>query len=446
MAGVWVATPDETTEINFWDYGRNVAGFLDDRDAWTGDFWAASANRNRRAQGIPSSGDNAEGGVQLAFRSFSRALGVEASLTDSNVEDGIGTEFERHSFGGPTVSVVANQAFGGDDAGVGSLVLGGALSVVNETDDVNATNQLAVAHDTDRIDYQFGAVYIPTSTISVGASLSLSDNSLSGLSESGLHRDRYTWDRPITEFGGQVLFERGRLQGGAFVHRSILDGGELLNVSWAREFALNPSGVDLELRVPILDEERKQTTFGTRWRVGLSNRLLAGASVEIVSGTYDAIANPTWSSFQGTTSDEFDRTEISLGIAARPIPRLLASAQLDVITGELIEEALETLTTTDDEASTFRAGLEYLWVSDLVLRGGVAIGTETLDVSDTIGMTSNEFDRVLYSGGVGWLPRGGVFAVDLAFGFTDVEASSPSDLVDTTDGLSFSLSGRTLFR
>ena len=344
------------------------------------------------------------------------------------------------------MSVVANQAFGGDDAGVGSLVLGGALTVINESDDVNATNQLAVAHDTDRIDYQFGAVYIPARSISVGASLSLSDNSLSGLSESGLHRDRYTWDRPVTEFGGQILFERGRLEGGAFVRRSILDGGELLNVSWAREFGLNPSGVDLELRVPILDEERKQTTFGTRWRIGLSNRLLAGASVEVISGTYDATANPTWSSFQGTTSDEFDATRISLGLAGRPIPRLLASAQLDVLTGELTQEALETLTTTDDEMSTFRAGVEYLWVSDLVLRGGVAFGTETLDIADTISSSSTEFDRVLYTGGLGWLPRGGVFAIDLAVGFTDVEASSPSDLADTTDGLSFSLSGRTLFR
>ncbi len=442
MGGVSVAVQDEADEINMWDYGRNVAGFLVDRDAWTGDFWAANSSVNRRANAIPSSGSNAEGGVQISFRSYERALGVEGGLTRGTVEGGSGTDFERHKFSGPTFSVVGNQALGE------RAVLGVSLSAFNEDDDVTARDALAIAHATDRLDYKFGVVYFLNDQLDLGATLSLSSNSVSGVSSSGLHRDRYTWDRPITEFGAQATYygRDGALQGGAFVSRSLLDGGEILRISWAREFFLNPSGVDLNLRIPILTEERKQTTVGTRWLLSAGRRVEVGASVLYEKGTYEATGHPTWSRFVRTTNDEFDATTFKVGAGLHPHARLLVTGELNVTNGDLTSEAFENVATTTDEITTLRTGVEYFWVSDLIVRGGFVLTQAKRDQADRISATNIETERRRYSAGLGWAPRGGVFMIDLAFGITNGETTVPSDPLDETDGASFTLAGRTLFR
>ena len=89
LGNAWVAIEDESNEINLWDYGNNVAGFLDDRDAWSGDFWASSVTRDRSPVEVKGSGAGTETGFQLSFRNWQRALGVEGSFTSAAVEDGL---------------------------------------------------------------------------------------------------------------------------------------------------------------------------------------------------------------------------------------------------------------------------------------------------------------------------------------------------------------------
>jgi hypothetical protein len=445
MGDAAVGVEDESAEIGMWDYGRNVAGFLDDRDAWTGDFWGAATNRNRRTSGLPSSGENAEGGIQISFRSYQRALGLEFNLTRSTFEDGVGIGFERHKFSGPTVSFVGNQTVGD------KLVLGGALTLIDEEDEVTAPNALSIAHSSNRTNYSFGAVYYLLDDLSLGGSLLLGKNPVRGVSENALHRDVYEWDRPATEFGLQAVYGEGKdLQGAVYLSRHLLDGGEVVEVSWAREFLFNPSGIDLSLRVPVLNEEFKEVEIGSRWLYRLGRRFNLGAQVQYNDGSYDVDADPTWSSFLSSRNDDFTDTRISVGVGVRPHERVLLAGQLASRTRDTQRLVFENRFDLKDERGSVNLGIEYFWVSNLILRGGYVIGTETTEstlrgqAGDTT--TREEFDRNRVTGGIGWTPLGGIFQIDVAFALADGEATSPITLSDRTDGLSFAVSGRTILK
>lgn len=129
LAGISASLQDESNEINMWDYGRNVAGFLGDRDAWAGDFWVTLADRERRVSTVGSSGSLIESGIQLSFRSYSRALGLEGNLTV--VEDEATAEQANRKFTGPTVSFIGNQV-------LGNFVLGAAITSVSEDENLDS--------------------------------------------------------------------------------------------------------------------------------------------------------------------------------------------------------------------------------------------------------------------------------------------------------------------
>lgn len=446
MGDAYVAIEDESSEIGMWDYGRNVAGFLDDRDAWTGDFWGAASNRNRRTFGLPSSGENSEGGVQISFRSYQRALGLEFNLTRSSFEQGAGIAFERHKFGGPAVTAVGNQTLGD------KIVLGAAYTIINEEDEVTAPNALSIAHNSERRNYSFGLLYYLTDDLALGGNLLLSKNPIEGISENALHRDVYEWDRPATEFGVQAIYGgRGALQGGAYLSRHLVDGGEMVDVSWAREFLFNPSGIDLSLRVPVLNEEFKEIETGTRWFYKLGGAQL-GAAVQYNDGSYDVDADPTWSSFLTSTNDDFTDTRITLGAGFRPHSRLLVAGQLSSRTRETQSIIFDSAVTETLDRGAVHVGAEYFWVSNLILRGGYVIGSDTEETARRASgsrpgsSAKNEFDRNVISGGLGWIPRGGVFQLDLSIALTDGEATAPSSLSDNTDGFTFVLSGRSILK
>jgi hypothetical protein len=438
MGRTWVALPDEAREINMWDYGRNVAGFLDDRDAWTGDFWASTRDIDRRTGPVGSSGEVVESGVQLSFRSYERALGLEGSLTVGRDEQGAGGD--RRKFTGPDVSVIGNQALGE------SAVVGVALRLVDEEEKTTSRDPLAIEHDTSRTDLSAGLVFFIGDKLDLGASATFTRNRTTGVSEDGLHRDQYDWDRPSTEVSAQAIYgAQGRLQGGAFFRYARLDGGEELDISWSREFFLNPSGVDLSIRVPLVKEELEQTEFGTRWLASLSERLDLGAAVSYLTGTYDARVNPTFPSISVSADEEFTGTTFSAGLALHPVNRVSLAGQLDV--GERTVDAvvLDAPKTETTEVTGAGAGIELFVRPDLALRGGLRFERRTEDVELEGVLTSTEFDEREILGGIGWSPRGGILLLDAAIGFSDGQMNDVA-VDDETNGILFTVTGRTLFR
>ncbi len=439
LAGAWVSLEDESREINMWDYGRNVAGFLLDRDAWTGDFWAKVEDIDRRASGEPSSGSVSEGGFQAAFRSYDRAIGVEGTLTQG--EDYSGEESAKHTFSGPRIGVVGNLALSE------SLFLGLAISQIDEKEKIVSGNPLAAEHTTSRTDWQFGAVYFLSSKIDLGASLQLSNNRIKGVSQDGLHRDEYDWDRPITEYGAQIIYgAESDLQGGAYVNWTKLDGGEVLRVSWAREFFLNPSGVDLSINVPTLSEDLSASSAGTRWFYRLINGIDVGAAAQYTSGDYSVVVNPTFPSLNRTMERSFTEMKLSMGLGLTPISDLSILGQVDVQRLETDAVVLENASERIERTTKIGGGLEYFARPSLVLRGGFAWSTYA-DEFDFVGeLTKTEYTSTDYTGGIGWSPRGGFFILDVAIGFGQRSADTPLDLVDDSDSYMITVTGRTLLR
>lgn len=438
MGGTWVSLADESREINMWDYGNNVAGFIDDRDAWTGDFWASTRDLNRRTGTVGSSGEVLESGIQLSFRSFERALGLEGNLTVARDDQGGGGD--RRKFSGPDVSVVGNHAIGE------SVVVGLGLRMIDEEENTTSRDPLAVEHNTGRTDLSVGLVYYLGDKLDLGASATFTRNRTTGVSEDGLHRDQYDWDRPSTEVGVQAIYgAESRLQGGAFFRYVRLDGGEELDISWSREFFLNPSGVDLSIRVPLLKEELKQTEAGTRWLASLSDRLDVGAALSYLSGTYDARVNPTFPSISETADEEFTSTTLSGGLAIYPVKRVSLAGQLDV--GQRDEDAIvfDAVQTTTSKVKGAGGGVEYFIRPYLALRGGFRFERRTEDMELEGETTSTEFDETQILGGVGWAPGGGIFLLDAALGFTNGQMND-SAVPDETNGILFTVTGRTLFR
>ena len=126
---------------------------------------------------------------------------------------------------------------------------------------------------------------------------------------------------------------------------------------------------------------------------------------------------------------------------------LAAAAEDGVPVPEDLDDIVrdETQNSTRD-GSGFRAGIEYFWRPSLTLRAGAEILTATDEVKSRLLNESDEFDSTRWTGGIGWAPRGGMFQMDAAIGFTEIDASDPAVLHDTADGIAFVLSGRTLFR
>jgi hypothetical protein len=438
MGQPWVALVDESREINLWDYGGNVAGFIDDRDAWTGDFWARTRDVDRRTGSVGSSGEIVESGVQLSFRSFERALGIEGNLTVGRDEQGGGGD--KRKFTGPDVSLVGNQAIGE------SAVVGVGLRLIDEEEKTTSNDPLAIEHDTSRTDLSVGLAYYVGTKLDLGASATFTRNRTTGVSEDGLHRDQYDWDRPSVDVGVQVVYgAQSSLQGGAFYRYSRLDGGEELDISWSREFFLNPSGVDLSIRVPLVKEELKQSELGTRWLVAVSDIVDIGAAVSYLSGTYDASVDATFPSISRSADEEFTSTTLNAGLAVHPVSGVSLAGQIDVGERELDGIVFDAPQTTTSNVTGFGGGLEYFVRPYLALRGGFRFQRDTEDVELEGEVTSTEFEETRILGGVGWAPSGGIFLLDMAIGFSDGE-STDSAVRDETNGILFTLTGRTLFR
>lgn len=283
--------------------------------------------------------------------------------------------------------------------------------------------------------------------IDLGANLTVSNNRITGFSSDAFHRDKYDWDRPVTEVGFQAIYGAGSdVSGGAFVRHTRLDGGEVLSISWSREFFINPSGVDLNLSVPLLDEELKETVFGTKWLVRIARAVDVGVEAAHETGTYVTEGDPTFSTFVPTTDNEFDATRVSGGLAVRPASRVSLFGQVDVSdeTEDRIE--IEGAFAADRSVFGLRGAVEYFWTRHVALRLGGERTTWTRDDTAPGGTTSVDFERTRVTGGVGWAPRGGVFLLDLAGGVTSTSATEPASFEDETDGFTLSVTGRTLFR
>lgn len=439
MGNVWAAVEDESREINIWDYGSNVAGFLDDRDAWTGDFWAATRDVDRRTGTVGSSGEIVESGIQLSFRSFERALGLEGNLTVGADEVGGGVR-ERHKFSGPYVSVIGNQTIGE------SMVVGLGLRIVSEEEKTTSRDPLSIEHDTSRTDVSVGLLYYLGEKIDLGASATLTRNRTAGVSSDGLHRDQYDWDRPSADVGVQVVYgAQSAVQGGAFFRYGRLDGGEELDISWSREFFLNPSGVDLSLDVPLVKEELKETEFGTRWLVELSDVMDLGAAASARSNTYDARVNPTFPSISTSADEETSESTLTAGLAFHPVSVLTLAGQIDVGEQTLDAIVLDNPQTETTSVTSVGVGLEYFWRSDLALRGGFRLDTRTEDLEAEGETSSVDFETREISAGAGWAPGGGVFLLDLAVAFSNGEMKDAA-VSDETSGIAFTITGRTLFK
>jgi hypothetical protein len=439
LAGMWVAVEDESREINMWDYGENVAGFLLDRDEWTGDFWLRVASRDRRLDGRSYSGSIGESGVRVSFRSYERALGLEGNLTAG--DDSQGSSGEKHAFSGPRVAIVGNQSIGE------RIFLGAAFTHVNEDEKLTRANPLEAEHHTRRTDFHFGAFYYLMDLVDVGVTAQFARNRIEGVSEDGQHRDTFDWDRPVTRLGFQaILSGQDALKGGVYLRRTLLDGGEELEISWSREFFINPSGVDLTLTVPTLTEELKSMEYGTRWLYAPSPALALGVDASYEGGSYESEASPTFPAFVTTTDLDFTATGLGVGASVSPVEDLMVAGQFDVSTREIDSVVLASGQNETSSDAAARAGAEYFVRPYLALRGGLAFHLLKYDLKFLSERESRDWRSLAWAAGVGWAPRGGFLLLDFALGHTSRNLTEPDGLEDETGGFDVTITGRAFFR
>lgn len=453
MGGLYLVVPDENNELNISDFGANIAGVAADRRGWSVESWFGRNNgfvdENSTYYGRPVRQrdrlDFERGGLDVVYRrEAKRALGMTVFWNGYDTRRTYGSNSR---VSGPDSRFFFNQAIGPVTAGIGVTTASDKENVVSSDifsiRHTSKTRRLTLAASLD-----LGDMASKLAGMYVGAQVDADRVRIDGASTdpAGFHGDEFRWRRPAT--GVRLTLVRpegpGALAFGANVGRLRREGTEEATISWSDRFPENPSRVNYTVRVPSFTE--KETGWDAEGRASwrLSRRLRLGGH-----GVYQkfdsAVQVASNSNFVGSRLQEdsgltFWRLGAGLGTVLRG-GRLRAGLEGSVDGGRLKSERLRQELTVKTRTYEVRAGAEYFVVADLAVRAGYQRGSLDPAVGEpgSLGLSSG------FTLGFGYVPRGGLVAIDAYLRAWKENPDVPATLDRRAESRDIGVSARLLF-
>lgn len=397
MGDVGLGVTDESNELNVRDFGRNVAGVLDDSDSWVVESWFGSTRHLAETPAISSERTYGQAGFQAIRHDEWRAVGADVNWTfyEEKINPGDWARVR-----GPLSSAIINQRFG-------PATLGLIVGRETENEDRISPDYFSLGHRQDRWVGQIGARLNHAGwRFALGWDFQRGEVKGTSIDYSRYHQDDFKWIRPIDRFSAVVIFPTGpRIEGGLRGHFMSRTGGETAIRSESAESPQNGSGGDILLTdITTFREEETDTELTTLWRMHLGESTTLG-----LIGRYSAWE---WEvteglNFKGSNrAGRWENDQISAGVGLSHMllnGRLRGAVQARGAQGDVMSEDELGLQDATARSVTATVGVEAFLSEEVVLRGGAMAGTRDLDVDASLTLVR----LVGFSGGVSWLPRGG---------------------------------------
>jgi hypothetical protein len=420
MGGLHLVIPDENNELNLSDFGGNLAGVLRDRSGWSVESWLGRNNsfvdlntaylgqdvrqRNRL--------DLEGGGLDVVYRRGAKsALGMTLFWRgyDARLTYGPNSRVS-----GPDSRVFVNHV-------VGPLTVAVGAATASDKEDLVALDIFSIHHTSESRRLTVAAAWdLNMAGMSVGAQLDADRVRIDGASAdpSGFHNDTFEWRRPATQMR-LTLVRPERLDPLAFgvtVGRLRREGTEEATISWSNRFPQNPSRVNYANRVPSFTETEHGWDAGGRasWRFA---RYLRLSGEGLYRALEDRVTESANSNFSGSRSQEIAkrtawRFGAGLGAVLLRDGRLRAGVETAVDGGRLDSQHPRQTLVQETRGYETRTGVEYLFARDLVVRAGYQWRSRDHAVGEpaSLGLSNG------LTLGFGYVPRGGLIALDTFLG------------------------------
>ncbi len=397
-----ICIADESNELNAHDFGRNIAGLLNDGDGWTINTWMTGFTSTQDVPGVSSEHRYGSAGSQVVYRSSKRALGLDVNWTyyEATTRPGDWTRTR-----GPLKSFVMNEAFGPD------LVLGVKIGVESENEDRQSDDFFNIRHGQDRWVGQFGAEYY-LGDINLSASWHFKRGEVKGKASDANRfiEDTYTWICPEDRFILASVIPLGNLADCA-VRLSMMDreGGEDVEISWSAESPTNPSNENFSAEATTFSEEKSDFELTNQWRFYLSSDMLLGLEASYSKSKWDVVEGLNFKGSNLNGNWETTSFTMKAGISQRIFKNILVGLQLNA-------QQAKSETSPDPEEATSRRltgniGFEYFISEAVILRGGFQKCSYDRNIDEPVSLSQSH----LITAGLSWVPRGGLFQINSAF-------------------------------
>jgi hypothetical protein len=302
------------------------------------------------------------------------------------------------------------------------------LALTDEAESVFSPRVYNISHESTLIHAGLGGTYLLARGVTVGARGEIISSQVDGTSRGPFHTDTFDWSRP----GGLVSFhgfiDRGRVQGGLdYAHRKI-KGEESVAISWSQRFGYNPTDEVVRFDTDTFTEDRADDSFRARVRLDvIPNRLILSGAVLSAQQDFSVIQNPNIIGSRSEQDVSAEGNAFVLGVSSTQLrERLLLAAEMKVSSSE-VSGFSDGIKSELDE-NVFRVGGEYLAGEVLVGRLGFArtLATDKTTVLADDAVSERDMDRSTVSAGLGVVPSGGIWQLDLAFD-VDVNAETNND-------------------
>jgi hypothetical protein len=409
MGGFEAAVPDANYKLNLHDFSDNPAGFGDNRDSWSLDIRYEHEEFVERD--AFTNGDDIrsnEGVFRIGYHEPGH-IGVGGEIVYSEVDtEDFGPTTNDYRVSG--FSLVANYYL------LRTVSAGVKVASASEDEDVTSTEVYSISHSTGGFRGIAGVAWTPLRGITLGARGDLIDAEVEGESRDGFHTDDFTWERPGWLGSVQGFVDRGRLQGAVDYTKQKLTGEEMVQISWSERFILNPGPDVVTDEFQTFSEEIDVEEIRTRWRLNIVPGKL-GVGVAAVGGQASSVvvANPNAMGSQSAMDADLDTNRFVAGLSWTGFTRRLLLAG-EVGTGSSTATSRNSAGTVENtrDSVTLRLGGEYLLGETVAGRLGVVTVNQDLKLEGGQGL-DDSFRTTSLAVGLGFVPLGGVFQVDLAY-------------------------------
>lgn len=416
MGGFQIAVPDENNELNLHDYSSNPAGYSDDKDSWSIDI--RYTHDEYLEQSPVTAGNDIktnDGTFILGFhRPLRLGVGGHIDYSEAITRDftHVRKDYRVNGFG-----LTANKYV------FPRLSLGLRVGRSGENENTLSREIYRISHTSNVLRGTLGAGYRLTRGVILGGMFEASKSTLDGESRSNVHTDVFTWDRPGHLWAVQGFVNRGRLRGAVDYSRQHREGDEAVDLSWSERFVYNPTNGAYTAHTETFSEKRTDKLFRTRWQLDVvPGELAVSGAFSTAKGDADVITNPNAiGSLTGSQIKTSGHTVMGGASWTGLAQRLLLAGEVAVETSDYESLQSDPQFKSTRDAVTGRAGLEYLLGESLAGRVGFTHTRETLKRDETdvdTGTTSRVLDDTygtsVVSVGMGVVPRGAIFQLDLA--------------------------------
>jgi len=414
MGGLGLTVADEDNKISLLDFGSNLAGMLEDRDASSLECWGGRVHQlddyvdpSVSASGrLSASADENLAGAEVVYRKPGhRALGVIALYDAQENSVTLGNDGK---LSGPNGSVFWNEAVGRFSGAI-------RLGTWGDNQHLVTTDVFGIGNSSSGSVATLAASW-KWHTWTVGGQLEWDRSLIHGVSADpgGFHDDEFNWNRPVTRLQLNLIRpESNRLAAGINLTSLRIDGSEDGRYSWSDRFASNPSRLNYLIYAPTFQEKVRNWGLEGRCRYALDRVFKLGAYASYQGLKYEIDADPS-GNFPGSLLPQNTDTKdwkLGAGLGGTFLRERLRLGVEGYYEGEKVSSIL-TRATSDVKMRDLavRAGAELLLPSRVSLRAGFQGGTLDEDTEQPYNFYKNSGFTV----GLGYAPLGGIVRLDAA--------------------------------